>query len=89
MTAKLPVTADRTVYGVDVNGSSRIEIFNAAGTAFEITNVPDTTPALGGKFPVLDAAAAQTLIEFIDTIGPVLNDYIGISPGDAGQGTVR
>lgn len=42
--------------GIPVNASNRVDIYDDAGAiAFEVINVPDATPAAGGKFPIYDS----------------------------------
>lgn len=42
--------------GIPVNASNRVDIYDSAGSiAFEVVNVPDATPAAGGKFPIYDS----------------------------------
>lgn len=94
MAAFLPVFLyDDSSVGVSVNIAERIEVFNAAGTEFEITNTPDATPIAGGKFPVYlydlavftPSTEDPTPIAFSFT-DPV-NAYIGDTDGDAAQGS--
>ena len=74
--------------GIELNASNRINIYDDAGAiAFEVVNIPDTTPALGAKFPVYDSdGVAYDLFTFLNvTSGTVISETLpdGVTPGDA------
>lgn len=71
--------------GLAVNGSNRIEITDRGGVAREIVNEPDTTPALGGKFPVYTVAGVRVDLAYTSSsTGTEIESVIStVTSGDA------
>lgn len=78
MTAKLPIYNRSGGVFVDVNGSGRIDVYDGAST-FEITNSPDATPALGGKFPVIDGMTTFLCSYIQDATGSEIGGGASVS----------
>lgn len=85
----LPIknSAGTQTIGVALNASNRIDVYDDAGAiAFEVVNIPDTTPALGAKFPVYDSdGVAYDLFSFSSVAsGTVVEETLDdpVTPGD-------